>query len=101
MTMWQIVVSIIKNQSSGGKWLVSEVIVDNVRVYIYCSGDEMDEVLKVELEKMVEEQYGLAEAINLRRNLEETHMKMQENMKRKLANYLGPLLEVTSTDKYH
>ena len=36
----------------------------------------MDEVLKVGLEKMVEKQYGSGEAINLRRNLEETHIKM-------------------------
>ena len=58
MTMRKIVGSIVKNQASGGKWLISEAIVDTVRVYIYCYGDEVDDVLKVELEQMVEEQDG-------------------------------------------
>ena len=47
-----------------------------MRVYTYCSGDEVDEVLKVELEQMEEEKDGLAEARQLRSNSEETHMKM-------------------------
>ena len=50
---------------------------------------------------MVEEQDGLSEARYLRRNLDETHMKMQENVRSKLAKYLEPLLEVPSVDKYH
>ena len=50
---------------------------------------------------MVEDQDGLREARHLRRNLEETHMKMWENVKIKLYNYLEPLLEVPSADKYH
>ena len=49
MNMWQIVGSIVKNQASGGNYLISEAIVDTVRVYIYCSDDEVDEVLKLEL----------------------------------------------------
>ena len=53
MTMRHIVGSIVKNQASGGKWLISEEIVDTVRVYIYFSGYDVDEVLKVELEHMV------------------------------------------------
>ena len=32
MTMRHIVVSIVKIQASGGKWLISEAIVDTVRV---------------------------------------------------------------------
>ena len=62
MTMRHIVGSIVKNQASGGMWLISEEIVDTVRVYIYCSGDEVDKVFKVDLEKMAEEKDGLAEA---------------------------------------
>ena len=53
-------------------------MVDTMRVYIYYSGDDMDEVLKVELDKMVEDQDCLAEARQLIRNLEETHMKIRE-----------------------
>ena len=62
MTMRRIVGSIIKNQNSGGKWLISEEIVDTVRVYIYCYGDDLDGVLKVEFFQMVEKQYGSGEA---------------------------------------
>ena len=39
-------------------------------VCIYFSGDEVDGFLKVGLDQMVEEQDGLGEAIQLRRNLE-------------------------------
>ena len=50
--MWRIIGSIIKNQASGGKWLILEDIVNTVMVYVYCYGD------KVELEHMVEYQDG-------------------------------------------
>ena len=50
----KIVVSIVKNQASGGKWLIYEAIFDTGRVYIYYSGDEVDEVLKMVLDQMVE-----------------------------------------------
>ena len=49
MAMQKIVGSIVKTQASGGKWLISKATVDTVRFYIYLSGDEVDEVLKVEL----------------------------------------------------
>ena len=65
MTMKHIVGIIVKNQASGEKWLISEAIVDTVRVYIYCSGDEVDEVeevLNVKLDQMVEEKGSLGEA---------------------------------------
>ena len=41
ITMCQSVGSIVKNQASGGKWLISDAIVDTVRVYIYFSGDDL------------------------------------------------------------
>ena len=76
MTMKYIVGSIVKNQASGWKCLISESIVDTVRVYIYWYGDDVDEVFKVELGQMVEEQDFSAESRQTRRNLEEAHMKM-------------------------
>ena len=100
-TMRRIVGSIINNQASGGKWLLSEAILDTVRVYIYCYVGEVNEVMKVELYRMVEEQDGLGEEINLSRNLEKTHMKIRGNMKSKLEKYLEPLLHVPSSEKYH
>ena len=77
-TMRLIVGSIVKHQASDGKWLISEAIVDNVRVYIYCSGDDVDEVLNGDLDQMVEEKYGLGESRHLMRNLEETYTKIRE-----------------------
>ena len=96
MTMRSIVGIIIKYQVSSGKWLISEAILDNVRVYIYWYGDDVDDILKVELDQMVEEKDDLEEARHLRRNLEQTHMKMQEDIKIKPDKYLEPLLEVPS-----
>ena len=49
----------------------------------------------------MEYQDGLAEARQLRRKLEDTHMKMQKNLKSKLSKYLEPILEVPSADKNH
>ena len=77
MTMRKIIGSIVKNQASGGKCLISEAILYTVRLYIYCSTDEVDEVLKMKLYQMVEKQDGSEEARQLIRNLEETHMKMR------------------------
>ena len=54
MAMRTIVGIIVKNQKYGGKWLVYEAIVDTGMVYIYFSGDEVDEVLKVVWDQMVE-----------------------------------------------
>ena len=68
-------------------------------MYVYCSGDEVYEVLKEELYQTAEDQYGLGEAIHLMINLEETHMKIKENMKKKLEKCLEPILHVTSIDK--
>ena len=95
MTMQQIVGSIVKNQASGGKWLISEAIVDTLGVYIYCSIDEVDEVLKVDLDHIVEDLDGLSEARQMRRNLEDMNMKIRENVNSKLDKYLEPILEVT------
>ena len=50
---------------------------------------------------MVEEQDGSGDAREMRRNLEETHMKIRGNVRNKLAKYLDQLLEVPSEDKYH
>ena len=86
---------IVKNQTSGGKWLIYEAIVDTTRVYIYCSVDEVDEVLKVELDHMVADQDVLGEARHTRRILEEMHIKISENTKSKLDKYLEPLLGVS------
>ena len=63
MTMRNIVGSIVKNKAYGGKWLISEAIVDTKRVYIYCSGDYVDEVFKLGLDQIVEEQDDLGEII--------------------------------------
>ena len=91
--------SIVKNKASGGKWLISELVVDMLRYYTYLYDDEVDEVLKVKLDHIVEYQDGLGEASQPRRNLEETYIKMKENVRSKLAKYLEPLLEVPSSDK--
>ena len=94
VTMRQIVGSIVKKQDSGGKWIISEAVVDTETVYIYLYGDEVYEVLKVEFDQMVQEQDVLAEARILKRNLEDMHMKIRKTANIKLAKYLEPLLEV-------
>ena len=50
--------------------------------------------MKANLEHMMENQDGTEEVRHLRRNFEETHIEMRENLKRSLDTYLYPLLEV-------
>ena len=51
----RIVVIIILKQCSGKEWLLSEAIVDLVRIYTYCSGDDFNEHLYKLFDVMVEE----------------------------------------------
>ena len=57
-----------------------------MRVYVYLFGDQVDEFFNAELEQMVEEKDGLGEAREMRRNLEETHIKIKNFLKSKLAD---------------
>ena len=41
-TAQMIVGIIINNQASAGNCIISESIVDNMRVYAYCYGDKVD-----------------------------------------------------------
>ena len=49
-----IVGSIILNQCSCKEWLLSEAIVDLVRIYTYCSGDDANEGVYKHLDAMVQ-----------------------------------------------
>ena len=57
-------------------------------------------MLKVEL-YLIMKQDSSGEARHVRMNLEETHMKMRENMRSKLDKYLELLLEMPSEHRYH
>ena len=39
--MEKIVGNVLKNQSSGKKWSVSEAIIDLVKIYVDCVGEEV------------------------------------------------------------
>ena len=41
VTMEKIVGNVLKNQSSGKKWLISEAIIDLVKIYVDCAGEEV------------------------------------------------------------
>ena len=64
----------------------------------------MDKVFKVELDHMVEEQDGLGEARQLRRNLEEAHMKMGKmvrgNWISNLSHYLRFHKKTSTTGRF-
>ena len=55
MTSMNLIVgSIILNQCSCKEWLLSEAIVDLVRIYTYCSGDDANEGVYKHLDAMVQ-----------------------------------------------
>ena len=96
----RIVGSIVLNQCYGKEWLLSEAIVYLVRIYNYCSGDNVDDVTK-HLDTMVEERGNSPEAENLHSNLLEVHYMMRYRVKENLTNVLAPLLQIPAPTKYH
>ena len=68
-SMKRIVGSIVLNQCFIKEWLLSDVILDLVCIYTYCSGDDANEDVYKHLDAMVEEKGYLQAAENLHRNL--------------------------------
>ena len=48
-SMKRMIGSIVPNQLSGKEWLLSEAIVDLVRIYTYCSGEDADDYVSKNL----------------------------------------------------
>ena len=97
-SMKRIVGSIVLNHFSGKEWLLSEAIVDMVRINNYCSGDDVDNVTK-HLGTMVEERGNSPDAENLRSNLLEVLSKMRSRGKENLTMVLAPLLQTQPPKK--
>ena len=86
--------SIILNKCYGKECLLSEAIVDLVRIYTYFLCDNSNEDVSKHLDAMVEE-IGNSQAVdNLRRNLLEVHFKMRHRVQDKLINFLGLLIYI-------
>ena len=99
--MNRIIDSIVLDKCSSKEWILSEAIVDLVRIYNYLSGDcAYNEVTK-HLDTMVEERSNSPDAENLHSNLLEVHSKMKSQVKGKLTNVLAPLLQIPAPTKYH
>ena len=89
-SMKRIVGNIFLNQCSGKEWLLAEAIVDLVRMYNYCSGDDTDDDVSKQLDTIVEERGNSPDAENLHSNLLEVHYKMRSRVKDKITNVLAP-----------
>ena len=100
-SMKRIVGIIVLNQCSVKEWLLSEAIVDLVRIYACWSGDDAGDDMSKQLDAMVEERGISTDAENLRINLLEVHSKMSFRLKDKLNNVLAPLLQIPAPTKYH
>ena len=96
-----IVGCIFLNQCSGKEWLLSEAIVDLVWIYTYCPGDDADDDVSKNLDKMVEERGNSPDAENLRSNLLEVHYKMRYSVNDNITNVLASLLQIPAPTKYH
>ena len=99
-SMKSIVGSIVLNQCSGKELLLSETIMDLVRIYNYCSGDDVEDVTK-HLDTMVEEGGKSPDADKLCSNLLELNSKMRSRVKENLINFLAPLIQIPGPTKYH
>ena len=82
------------------EWLLSEAIVDLVRIYNYCSGENNYDATK-HLGKMVEDRGNSPDAENLLSNLLEVHSMMRSQVKDNLTNVFEPLLQNPAPTKYH
>ena len=99
--MKKIVGRIFLNQFSGKEWLLSEAIVDLVRIYIYWSGDDADDNVSKHLDTMVEERGNSPDAENLCSNLFELHFKMTYRVKDNITNVLAKMLQILAPKKDH
>ena len=72
-SMKRIFGSIVLNQCSGKEWILSGAIVDLVRIYTYCSGDDAGDDVSKNLDIMVEERGNSPDSENLLSNLLEVH----------------------------
>ena len=99
--MKRIVDTIFLNQCSGKEWILSEAIVDLVRIYTYCSGEDANDDLSKHLDTMVEERGNSQDAKHLHSDLFEVHYRMWYRLKDKLINFLEKLLKIPAPTKYH
>ena len=67
--MNNIIGSIILNQCYGKEWILSEDIVDLVRIYTYFSGDDVNEDVSKHLDTKVEKRGNSQDAENLHNDL--------------------------------
>ena len=74
---------------------------DMVQIYTYCSSDDADDDVSKHLDTMVEERGNSPDTKNLHSNLLEVHSNMRSWVKEKLTNFLAPLLQISSSTKYH
>ena len=74
-SMKRIIVSIIINQFYGKEWLLSEAILDLVRIYNYFSGDDADDDVTKHLNTMVKERDISPDTEKMCSNLLEVHSK--------------------------
>ena len=83
-----IIGSIILNQCSGKGWLLSEVIVDLVRIYTYWLVEDADEGVSKNPDTMVEYICNSQSAEKLLRNLIKVYCKMRHRVQYYLINLL-------------
>ena len=95
----RIIGSIVLNQCSGKEWLLSEAVVDLVRIYTYFSGEDADDDVLKHLDTMVEDRGKSQDLENLRSNLLEVHSKMWYRVNNKITNVLAPLLKIPVATK--
>ena len=100
-SMKLIVGRMVLNQCSGKEWLLLEAIMDLVRIYTYCSGDDAVDNVSKHLATMVEDRGNSQDAEDLQSNLLEVHSKILSWVKDMLTNVLAPLLQMTAPTKYH
>ena len=92
---------IVLNKCSSNEWLLSEDIVDLLRIYTYFLGDDADDYVSKHLDTIVEGIGNFPDVENLRSNLLEVHSKMRSWVKDKLTNVLAPLLQNPAPTKYY
>ena len=99
--MKRIIVSIIINQFYGKKWLLSEAILDLVRIYNYFSGDDADDDVTKHLNTMVKERDILPDTEKMCSNLLEVHSNTRFQVKENITNVLALLFQIPAPTKYH
>ena len=100
-TMKVVVASAHKNELVGRQWLLSDAVMDIVGIYLFCCDQSAVPEADQRCGEIKEKNENSASSVRLANNLLEPHYNILENVKNKLAYFIGQLIKALDGRKIH